>query len=506
MLPEQDALEVRVRFTYLETERSWGEPPSSAGADFVARGGRPPLHVAPVPPLLMLAQQAGLPVRFSKPPRDTGCTSSVGPWFVVPDAAGYSYAVPGLSSCITEALADLPPGSSTPPVDLARHAPPLAAEAAKIPFWTSRGGEQGHLAAEALLRSILWPADCQYELDPVRGCLRAADGFLWQHKAEGDAVITAADHLRAGWYAGLYADLWPLLGRRWHHLQSLHAALASPGDWATLDLGAGSAPLDARLNAAIFYARLAARLAPPDEYAAAHLRAAKLLIAAYALTAGAPTYAAQHGPWPTLAGFGVKPTALSRCAPGSLGLSPGPPPLVTDPCDAGYRFASRFLSAYFREKFRGGPFGLFGRSPEEWAQRTFAAIQAPDLAKKPHPVRPEPGPYTGNYTYTVEPGPDGWPALVWASHRAPAGGSLLFGTIGTGLNTRGKLVRSVTLSPGLRLSAYEASEVPPPPTETAPPAPPPPRAPSAGGAADTPAPPRPRSTPDSAPGKGAPAK
>jgi hypothetical protein len=464
----------------------------------------------------MLARQAGLPVRFSKRPRATGCYTSVGPWFVVPNADGYSYAITGLSRYVTEALADVPKGGLETHVGLARRYQALSSDVAKIPFWSRHAGERGRLAAEALIRFVLRPANSRYEFDPTHRRLCALDGLLWQNEGETPAKLAAAEHLRGCWYAGFHAGLWPLLGQHWRHIRGLAATLASEGDWATLDLGSGKAPIDARLNAAVYYARLAARLAPPDDYAAAHLRAVKLLVAAYALTAGAPAYAARGaapyesplrgGPWPSLAGLGSKPTALSRCWPGSLGLAPGPPPLVTRPSDAGYSLASGLLPDYFREKFRSGPFGLFGRSPAEWAQRAFVAIKAPDLGTSFRPVPSETGPYAGNYVYSVEPGPDGWPGLVWASHKAPAAKHLIFGTIGTKPNTRGKLIRSVVVSPGLRLSAFQAIEIPPPPKETEPPTPPKPEAPPAESTDDRPARSPPRNTPESAPGTGAPAK
>ena len=84
------------------------------------------------------------------------------------------------------------------------------------------------------------------------------------------------------------------------------------------------------------------------------------------------------------------------------------------------------------------------------------------------------GPYATNYVFTVEPGPDGWPALAWHSHRSPAGGPLLFGSMGTERDTKGKLERTVTVTPWLRLSAYSAIEAPPPPKEPESPELPPP--------------------------------
>lgn len=488
-LPADDAVQVRVRFDYIETESEWGDPP---------------LRVAPVPPLLMLASQAGLPVRFSRKPLPTGCDTAIGPWYVVPDADGYTYTIGGLSRCITEALADVPRASVALQGGVLAAGQRPADAIGRLPFWQAHGGAAGHRACEGLVRSLLWPARFRYEPDEGRRVLRALNAAAWHAGGDTAARAAGADYLRACWYVGHHAELWPLLRARWPLIRGLQAALASPGDWGTLGLGSDGVHIDAHLAAAVHFARLAARLGTADEYAAAHLRAAKLLVAAYAMTAGAPIYAARLSPWPTLAPLGGKRTALTRCRPGSLGLAPGPPALVTSPTDAGYVLAQRFLPEYLREKFSGGPFGLFGRNPTEWEQRALVTIAAPDIGAAFRPTSQWAGPYAGNHVYAVERGRDGWPCLVWASHRSPAGGPLSFGTLGTTARTRGTLHRSATPSPGLRLSAFRAT--PAPPTESTTPAPPAPASPSAAPAGDTPAPSPPRNTPDSAPGKGAPAK
>ena len=490
LVPERDEVQVRVRYAYLDTPTVWGTEP---------------LRLAPVPPLLWLARQAGLRVRFSRRPRASGCCTSVGPYAVVSDADGFTYTLSGLSRYVTDALADVPRGGFEPRIGQPRRLWALSSDVGKIPFWARHAGERGRLATEALLRGLLWPPNSQYHYDPAHRRLRARDGLVWHTDGERAAEAVVAEHLRGCWYAGHYAGLWPLLRRRWRHIQSLHATLATPGDWATLGLGSGNAHLDDKLNAAVYYARLAARLDSPEAYADAHLRAVKLLVAAYALTAGAPNYAARHGPWAAIAGLGDKPTALSRCWAGSLGLAPGPPTLVTRPSDAGYSLAHDLLPAYFRLKFRPGPLDLFGRSPAQWAKRALVATQTPDLGAAFRPVASPAGPFAGNYVYTVRPGPDGWPALAWDSHQAPSGGPLLFGTIGTARHTRGKLLRTRTLSPHLRVSVYQAIEMPPPPKAPETPQPPRPEPPPPESADDTPAPDPPRSTPGSRPGTGAPA-
>jgi len=461
----RDEVEFRARFTYLETPSTWGPRP---------------LHVAPVPPLLTLAREAGLPVRVSPEPRQTTCDTSLGPYTVVSGSDEVRYAIHGLLRYVNKAVADLPAGHPEVPVSLARAYWALATDAPKIPYWTRQAGDRGRLATEALLRWMLWPENCRYEWDAAHGRLRALDGLAWQEQGEEQAAAATAELLRAGWHAGFDARLWDVLEPHWHHLESLRSTL-DRGEWATLGLGPTDA--DAQLNAEVFFARLAARLGWREAYGAASARAAKLLIAMYALAAGAPAFTREHKPLPNVGADG-QPLFFTICRPGSLGFAPGPPVFVTSPSDAGYNFARDRLTGYFRQNFRPGPLGFYGRTPNEWAERKMADIEAYALDARFRPCSPPVGEFRGNYVYSVKPGPDGWPSLAWESHQAPAGGPLLFGSIGTGPSTRGVLRRTVTVSPYLRLSAYEAIEVPPAPKEPEspkPPAPKKPPAPRAGG-------------------------
>ncbi len=463
----RDEIEVRARFTYFETESRWGPRP---------------LRVAPVPPLLTLAREAGLPVRISPEPRRTACDTSLGPYAAITGSDECVYAIHGLLRYVNQAVADLPAGHPEVPVSLARTYWELASDAPKIPYWTSPGGDRGRRATEALLRWMLWPDNCRYDGAPPR--LRALDGLAWQEQGGEEAAAATADILRGCWYAGL----WGVLAPRWRHIESLHAALAQGGEWATLGLGPANA--DAQLNAEVFFARLAARLGRRDAYGEASARAGRLLIAMYALAAGAPAFALEHRALPNLGAGGQAPF-LTVCRPGSLGFAPGPPVFVDSPSDAGYTFARERLAGYFRANFRPGPLGFYGRTPDEWAERKMTDVDAEPPDARFHPCPPAIGEFRGNYVYSVKSGPDGWPAMAWESHQAPAGGPLFFGTIGTGPATRGVLRRTVTVSPYLRLSAYGAIEVPPAPTEPATPTPPAPTRPPAAGGGGTPAQSRP---------------
>ena len=472
----RDEIEIRARFTYLETASSWGPRP---------------LHVAPVPPLLTLAREAGLPVRISPEPRTTTCDTSLGPYRVVSGSDEVRYAVRGLLRYVNKSVADLPAGHPEVPVSLARTYWTLATDAPKIPYWVGSAGfspssseirpegrttnGRGRLATEALLRWMLWPANSHYERDAAQGRLRAWDGLAWQEQGEVQAAAATAEVLRAGWYAGSGASLWDVLEPRWHHIESLHSTLGE-GEWATLGLGPQDA--DAQLNAEVFFARLAARLGHLDAYGAASARAARLLVAMYALAVGSPGFAREHQPLPNV-GAGGPPLFFTICRPGSLGFAPGPPVFVTSPSDAGYNFARERLTDYFHQNFRPGPLGFFGRTPDEWAARKMADLDAAPPDARFHPCSPPVGEFRGNYVFSVKAGPDGWPCLAWESHQAPAGGPLVFGSIGTGPSTRGVLRRTVTVSPCLRLSSYEAIEVPPAPKEPETPRPPAPKTPPA---------------------------
>lgn len=459
----RDEVEVRVRFSYLETSGDWRVRP---------------LRLAPVPPLLTLARQAGLAVRFSREPSPTGCDTSVGPYVAVPDADGYSYTVSGLLRYVNRVVADVPPGGLETQVGLARNYWALASDAPKIPFWARDAGERGRLAAEALLRFMLWRDNARYEWDGANGRLLALDGLAWQEQGEDRARAAGAELLRGCWYGGFYAGLVDVLRPHWHQMAGFRDGLERGDDWATLGVAAGSPHLDARLNAELFFARLAARLGQGDAYAEASVRSAKFLLAAAALAAGAPAYVRDHAPWPGLADQGGA-VFLSACRPGSVGFGPGPPPLVTSPSDAGYSFARDHLGEYLRLNFRSGPLDFYGHNPAEWAERKRVEIDVPRLGARFHAAPRVQGAFRGNYVFEVKPGPDGWPSLVWESHRAPAGGPLPFGSIGTASATRGDLRRTLVVSPYLRLSAYAAIEAPPPPTEKESPGPPVPEAPPA---------------------------
>lgn len=470
---ERDLVEVRVRFEYLESRTRWGG------------GGR---RAAPVPPLLMLARQAGLSVRFSKEPVATGCATAVGPYYVVPNAEGYTYSLSGILRFVLNAVADLPANIPGPPISLARNYRTLSDDAAKIPFWTAHGKEAGKHAADALARFMLAPANARYVYDKGSSRLRAWDGLAAQVDGDRAAISLAAHTLQGCWYAGLHAGAWEPLHRRWRHIQAIHQTVASD-DWATLGAGGGAGVLpgsqrseawvdaDARLDAALYYARLSARLGRPEDFVRGCTQAVKLFAAAYALVAAAPKYVDDLQPWPGLTER--RGRTIGACLRGRIGFAPGPPPFLATPTDGGYCFAAEFLGEYYREGFRSGPLDYFGRSPAEWSQRLFVAIDAPAASDRFCPAPPSSGTFATNYTYTVEDGPDGWPALVWRSHRAPAGGPLAFGSIGTLPQAEGKLARSHTVSPWLRLTAYRASEALPPPKEPECPTPPQPERPSA---------------------------
>ncbi|HUT35031.1 MAG TPA: hypothetical protein VNE39_16190 [Planctomycetota bacterium] len=457
---ERDLIEVRVRFQYLTLAGRWGG--GSRGA-------------APVPPLLMLARQAGLPVRFSKEPVATGCSTSVGPYFIVPDAEGYTYSISGLLRFVLRAVADVPPGVPGAQVSLVRNYRTLSGEAVKIPFWVAYGGAAGGAASDALARFMLSPANARFAYDAASGRLRAWDGLLAQTQGDAAAARYTAEFLQGCWYAGLHAGLWDTLRPRWRQVLAMRETLAGADDWATLGLGSHDGPADAPFGAALYFARLAARLGGQDDYARGCAQAVKLLVAAYALVAAAPEYTGELGPWPGLAG--QQGRAIGRCLGGSVGFAAGPPPFVTTPSDAGYSFAAEFLGEYYREHFHGGPLDYFGRSPAEWSQRLFGALSSPDTGKRFRPASPPAGPFATNYVYSVEAARDGWPAMTWRSHRSPAGGPLTFGGIGAASAARGGLDRTCTVRPWLRLSAYTAIEAPPPPREATSQPPPPPKPP-----------------------------
>lgn len=458
---ERDLAEVRVRFEYLDSSSRWGD---------AAR------RVAPVPPLLALARKAGLSVRFSKPPIGTGCATAVGPYQVVPDAEGYTYTISGLLRFVLSAVADVPKGVSGAQVSLARNYRSLSEDGVKIPYWVAYGGDAGRHAAEALTRYILAPANSRYGWDPATGRLRAWDGLAAEAHGDAAAAPLAAEALQACWYAGLHGGAWEALRRRWRHIEALRETLAGAGAWAALGLGADGEAADTRMDAALYFARLAAKLGGPDDFARGCTEAVRLMAAAYALAAAAPGYAEEFHPWPALAGR--RKQAIGALRPGSIGFAPGPPPFLTTPSDAGYAFAAEFLGGYYREGFHGGPLDYFGRSPAEWSQRLFVTLAPPKATTRFRPAWPATGAFATNFAFAVEPGRDGWPAIVWHSHRAPAGGPLTFGSIGTTAATRGRLARTLTISPAFRLSAYQAIEDPPPPKEPKSQPPPAPEEPS----------------------------
>jgi len=464
---ERDVLELRCQFTYLESSSRWGGRATRA---------------APVPPLLMLARRAGLSVAFSKEPVPTGCNTAVGPYFVVPDAEEYTVRITGLLRFVHRMVADVPPAPLAARVTLARTYATLADDAAKMPFWCSRDDERGRLAADALVRFILSRANADYTWDAESRTLRAFDALTQRRRGDAGAVLAAAEQLRGCWYAAVHAGAWDTLRERWPQVVAVHEVARAPEDWATLGLGTDGAPVDARLNAAVYFARLASRLGTEAEYGEACVAAAKLMIAAYALAEGAPKYTKELGPWP---GVTRSDAVFGGCRPGSIGLSPGAAPLVTSPSDAGYGFAGAWLADYFTQRFRPGPLEFYGRTPQDWAGRLFARLSGPPLGKDFAPMRPSSAPYAGNYVVSLGSGPDGWPAAVWTSHRSPAGGPLMFGSIGTEADTRGKLLRRLDATPHLRLSAYGAVKAEPPPTGTEPPPQPPPAPPPAETGDDT---------------------
>jgi len=466
---ERDLIEVRVRFDYLSLGGPWGSAKR---------------RVAPVPPLLMLAKRAGLSVRFSTDPVPTGCQTSLGPYYVVPDAEGYTYSISGLLRFILTAVADVPRGVPGAQIALGRNYRALSDDVPKIPFWVAHGGEAGRWASNALSRLMLSPANASYTCDTDGSRLRAADGLLAQTRGLEQAEAAAAECLRGCWYAGLHAGLWEELRPRWRQILAFREGVAEHDDWATLGLGSRPWPADLRLNSELYFARLASRLAGPDDYTRGCAQAVKLLVAAYALVAGAPRYSEEIGSWPDLATG--RNRVFSACRSGSLGLTQGPPPLVTHPTDAGYAFAAEFLGEYYRERFRSGPLDYFGQSPAEWSQRLFVTMGGPEVGQRFRRSEPPGRCFATNYVSSVEDGPDGWPAIVWRSHRAPAGGPLTLGGIGASPASRGRLVRRQTVNSNLRLSAYEATEAPPPPTGSASQSPPEPAGPSAAGGGDRP--------------------
>jgi len=452
---EADVVEFRSTFHYLDLAGSFGPRPR---------------RVAPVPPLLALAREAGLPIRFSRQPAPTGCHTSVGPYLVVPDTRSYTYSISGLLRFVLRAVADVPPGVPAAQLSLAPSGRSLAEDAPKIPFWVAHEDPVGRQAAAALVSLMLAPSNAPARYDRATGRCLALDAVAARTFGEHAAFPAVAGLLRGAWYAGFHAGAWDVLRRRWPRLAALHNTVALGDDWATLGAGARPWPLDARLNAEVYFARLAGRLAPDADYAQACARAVRLLAAAAAFAKTAPRHARDLGTWPPAPAGAERPAA--GCRPGSLGFRAGPPPLVSLPCDAGYGFAAEFLAGYYRQRFSGGPLDFFGRSPAEWSQRLLVALAPPRGSERFVPLPPPDGPFATNYVFSVESTADGWPAIVWRSHKLPAGGPLVLCAIATDPVSKGRLVRSHTPSPWLRMSAYRAVTAPPPPKA---PAPPPPR-------------------------------
>ncbi|MFW6108182.1 MAG: flagellar filament outer layer protein FlaA [bacterium] len=437
--PEADTIEVRLKYSYLWWPGDWDSRP---------------LKTAPVPPLLALAAQAGFPVRFETAPRATRCYSAVGPWMAVPETDELRYTIHGVLGHVNQALGE--PGSEVPLRDLglAAKRKSLADDVAKMPFWPQALGDRGRLVAEGVLRTMLWEGNARYERDSLSGRVRAVDGLAWQVQGDRAAAAAVSEHLRGCWFAARHAALDEPIEAHWHHLAALRETLRQGGAWGTIGLGTGGPSLDARLNAEAFFARLAARFGRGGDYRDACGRLAHLLAAGHALAAGARDYADAHKPWATLAGRPQDDAVLGRCLDGSLGLAPGPPPFVTRPSDAGYAYASRELSRYFQERFRPGPFGFYGESPAAWRQRERRAIDLPPLRRRFYEPPAERAPFAGNHCFAVNPGPDGWPTLAWASHRAPKGGPLVFGSFRPATGGTGTRLRTRDVSPYLRLSAY----------------------------------------------------
>jgi hypothetical protein len=474
----RDEVEVRLTYRYLRSASSWVETERL---------------VAPVPPLLSLARRAGLKVVYSKDPLSTGCLTSVGPHYIVPDTKSFSYTMYGLLRCVNRAVADLPAGDA-PPFALTTLGSGVATGAEKVAFWAKRGGEAGRAFAEGFVRRALWPDNAHYVRSPAGGMV-ALDGLAWKTDGAAAGRIAAEARLRAAWYGGHWGGVWEPVSERPRHVRSLGAALAADGAWATLGLGSEDVPLDARLNAALFHARLAARLGDAERYALACGRCAKLLAAGWALAGNAPSYVENLKPWFSLLGE-PKDVVLSRCRPGSVGLAPGPAPFVSSPSDGGYAFAGDYLREYLRDRFSRGPEGFYGRDLPAWAERAFVELDAPDLRRGFYPVRDDGGEFGTNYLWSTVTGEDGWPRIVWRSHRSPAGGPLALCGIGTGLYDKGKLRESSSVGPHFRMWAFEAIEAPPPAKETEDPTPPEPESPPAAPGGDTPPPGPPRSTPD----------
>ncbi|NQT86292.1 hypothetical protein HQ560_05970, partial [bacterium] len=402
----RDEVEVRLRYRYLRTKSSWVEEERK---------------VAPVPPLLSLARRAGMKVVYSKDPRSTGCQTSVGPYYIVPDTDTFSYTIYGLLRYVNRAVSDLP-GEGDAPFVLSPGGRSAAAGNGRIPRWAQQG-EPGRAFAEGMARYVLWQGNAHYAQSPSQGPV-AMDGLSWQTQGETEARAAAAEQLRTAWYASRWADVREPLAARARHLAALAEAVRPEGDWATLGVGTTYLPFDARLNGALFHARVAARLGDGASYGAACGRFVKLLAAGWALVGNAPAYAEQHGPWFGLVGQG-KDVVFGRCLPGSVGLASGAPPFVSSPSDAGYAFAGEHVRDYLRERFSRGQDGFYGRDLPAWAERTFVELDAPAVDRDFHPVAPLVGDFASNYVATVETGEDGWPRIAWHSHRSPKGGPLV---------------------------------------------------------------------------------
>ena len=439
--PEADEVEVRLAYEHLWWGGGWDDRP---------------LETAPVPPLLALAAGADFPVTFAARPHRTGCSTAVGPAMAVPDADECRYTVRGLLRHVHQVLAGAEADAPLAQLGLSAQRKTLAADAAKIPFWARQLGERGGLVAEGAVRTLLWERNARYVA--ADGRVAALDGLAWQVGGERAAAAAVAEQLRGCWYAAAHAGCDAAVRAHWRHVASLREALREDGAWATLGLGTGGPGLDARLNAEVFFARLAARLGDTDAYRDACGRIVHLMAAGHALVAGAPRYVQEHRPWPTLVGRGQGERVFGQCLGGSLGLAPGPLPFVTSPSDAGYGYASRRLSAYFQERFRGGAFDYYGESAAAWRTRKRVALEPPRVSSRFYWPPAARGRFAGNGVFDVQAGPDGWPALAWASHKAPKGGPLLFGTIGTAPGIKGKLRATRLVSPYLRLSAYVADE------------------------------------------------
>jgi len=347
----------------------------------------------PIEPLVILASDSGMPINFSDLPEDTGCLTSIGPYKIIRNKNSYYYTLEGFLKYIIQTRTNLKEDNVEFKVNLNRDYWWVCHESAQIlnlgklsSKLTIEDKKYAQNGINVLLAYMTNPDNLWFTYDKLKGHMYIHDGLNWSRMQWTDSNAVSAEHIRALYYAGIYAGMTDFIKNHWNHIKSLNNVYTDWTSWGTSAFNSGGGDtFDSTFNGHISMARLSTLIGDKDIYAYSCYMSIKKFISAVASVKGAPEYLKQFNP---PAGYALRINTkeikeindifYTDIYPGSYGFMLWNRPITHRPDEAEYHFADDYLRSFFKKYFQ--PFKcvflstytvFLGTSFNDWSSYTW---------------------------------------------------------------------------------------------------------------------------------------